>query len=249
MDSSDLRILIVDDEEQALKSFSWTMETAGYSNLMTCQVSADVLEILDKHEFDVVILDLMMPKPSGEELLPVISSKYPHIPIIVVTGVNEIESAVECLQLGASDYLVKPVDRERLIASLSKVFEIASLRQENVRLSQAIISDNLNNPGAFSRVITRTPAIQRIFQYCEAVAKGKSPILITGDTGVGKSILAEAIHTVSDRSGNYVNVNIAGFDDQHFSDALFGHAKGAFTGALENRPGLIESAVGGTLFL
>jgi DNA-binding NtrC family response regulator len=192
---------------------------------------------------------LRMPYISGEELLPVISGDYPEIPVIVVTGANDVETAVKCMQLGAFDYIVKPVEKSRLIGAVRRAAEIRELQRENQSLKTRVLSTRVDQPEAFSEIITNSSRMRSIFQYIEAIALSPRPVLITGETGVGKELVARAVHKLSNRKGAFIPVNVAGLDDSVFTDTLFGHKKGAFTDAHEARGGLVEQASGGTLFL
>jgi DNA-binding NtrC family response regulator len=196
-----------------------------------------------------VLLDLCMPRLSGEDLLPSIVTAHPEVPIIIVTGYNEVETVVRCMKAGAYDYLVKPVDRGRLISVLRRAIELRYLRREVEILRDHNDSNSLKSPEAFSHIVTGNAAMHAIFRYCESVSKSLWPVLVTGETGVGKELIARAIHTLSGRTGAFVAVNAAGLDDAVFSDTLFGHVRGAYTGAEEFRKGLIEQAGAGTLFL
>ncbi len=186
---------------------------------------------------------------SGEELLPNIITTRPEVPVIIMTGSNEIDTVVRCMKGGAYDYMVKPVERSRLISGVRRAIELRCLRREVEILRDYRHSNILKSPEAFSHIITNNAAMLAIFRYCESIAKSLWPVLVTGETGVGKELVARAIHTLSGRPGAFVAVNAAGLDDPVFSDTLFGHVRGAYTGAEESRKGLIETAAAGTLFL
>ncbi len=244
-------VLVVDDEPLALRSYEMAFLSSGIDNVMTCSNSRDVMDIVAQNELELILLDLIMPHVSGVDLLRRLSEEYPHIPVIMVTGVNEIESAVECMRIGAVDYILKPINAEGFISRVEKAMELRDLQRENVRLQRSILGREAGfvpNP-AFREVVTCDSGMFSIFQYCAAIAKSRQPVLITGETGVGKELFAQAIHELSGTAGEFVAVNIAGFDDVMLSDMLFGHRKGAFTGAVENRCGIIEKAADGTLFL
>ena len=242
-------ILIVDDEAHALKSFELTLRSGGFNYIIACPDSTKVFDFLEEQEIELILLDILMPGLSGEDILSRVVRDFPKIPVIMVTGINEVETAVRSMREGAFDYILKPVDKEQLLASVRRAVEVRQLRRENINLTRRFFSESLENPGSFSKIITRSHKMQKIFQYCEAVAVGDYPMLITGETGVGKELLAEAIHDLSGREGAFVAVDSAGLDDNIFSDTLFGHTKGAFTGADHIRQGLIEKASAGTLFL
>jgi len=242
-------ILIVDDEENLLNSFELTLLDSGINNVILCNDSRNVLDILEEQNVSLILLDLSMPYIRGEELLKEIVPNYPGIEVIVVTGDTELETAVHCMKLGASDYIIKPVENNRLLNVINKTLEITRLKEENYSLKEKLTSDNLTNPEVFTEIITVSPKMKSIFQYMEAISSTSEPILITGETGVGKELIAKAMHRLSKRKGNFVTTNIAGLDDQMFSDTLFGHKKGAFTNAIQDRPGQLERASGGTIFL
>ncbi|MBN2429683.1 MAG: sigma-54-dependent Fis family transcriptional regulator [Deltaproteobacteria bacterium] len=242
-------ILIVDDDVRILESLEMALFSEGFTNLRLENKGHDVLSLLDKETFDAVLLDIIMPQISGEELLVRIKEKRPDLPVIMVTGVDDIKTAVSCIRKGALDYLQKPVRNEDLAASLRRALEITRLRRENCRLAEKLLSDTLAQPKVFADIITQDSKMINIFRYCEAVSPSSEPVLITGETGTGKELIARAIHSLSGQKGEFVAVNVAGLDDQAFSDTLFGHTRGAFTGADRSRAGFFEKAAGGTLFL
>jgi DNA-binding NtrC family response regulator len=240
---------MVDDEVQALDSFETVLLFAGINNIIRCQDSRDVMPLLSRQEIEVMLLDLSMPHISGEELLSLVTRDFPEVPVIIITGSNDVETAVACMKSGAFDYMVKPVEKSRLISGVKRAVEIRELQRENQLLRSHVLSDRLEHPEAFSEIITNSPMLRSIFQYIESISMSPQPVLITGETGVGKELVAKAIHKLSQRKGAFVPINVAGLDDNVFADTLFGHKKGAFTGADQARAGLVEQASGGTLFL
>ena len=242
-------VLMVDDEAQAIDSFEMTLRSANMNNFIRCHDSRDVMPLLSSLEIEVMLLDLKMPHIPGEELLPIITSDYPEIPIVVITGANDVDTAVKCMKLGAFDYMLKPVEKSRLVGGVKRAIEIRELQRENQLLKAHVLYDKLEMPEAFSEIVTVSTTMRSIFQYIEAVANSPRPLLITGETGVGKELIAKAAHRLSSRKGDFIPVNVAGLDDHVFADTLFGHIKGAFTDAREARKGLINRAAGGTLFL
>jgi DNA-binding NtrC family response regulator len=244
-----LPVLMVDDEVQALNSFEMVLRSASMNHILRCQDSRNVMAIFSGQEIEVMMLDLSMPHVSGKELLLSVSKDYPEVPVIVITGSNDVETAVACMKNGAFDYMVKPVEKSRLISGVKRAIELRELQRENRLLRAHVLSDKLEHPEAFSDMVTNSPIMRSIFQYIESISVSPQPILITGETGVGKELVASAIHKLSQRRGAFVPVNVAGLDDNIFADTLFGHRKGAFTGADQARSGLVEQASGGTLFL
>lgn len=242
-------VILVDDEEQALDSFEIALRSANMNHFIRCQDSRDVIPTLSSREVDVMLLDLRMPHVSGEALLPMINSDFPEIPVIIITGANDVETAVKCMKHGAFDYMVKPVEKSRLVGGVRRAVELRELQRENRLLRAHVLSDKLAHPDAFSEIVTNSANMRSIFQYIEAISKSPRPVLVTGETGVGKELVAKAVHALSNREGVFMAVNVAGLDDHVFADTLFGHKKGAYTGAEQSRSGLIEQASGGTLFL
>ena len=237
-------IMLVDDDQASLLILNSRLRKAGYKDIIQCNDGRQVPQILTEQPVSLIILDLLMPHVRGEELLASIAADFPDLPVIVATGVEDVEKAVECLKLGAYDYLVKPVDEQRLTATVQRA--MALLEPDALSRNLAAV---LENPDAFAGIVTRNKSMIALLHYAEAIAQSNEPVLITGETGVGKDLLARAIHTLSTRTGAFVAVNVAGLDDTIFSDTLFGHVKGAFTGADRHRKGLAEQAAGGSLFL
>ncbi len=246
---SSLPVLIVDDELAAIEGVRFLLETGGVTNIISSQDSRSVMELLVEQKVGIVLLDLSMPHVSGRELLSLIKEEHPEIPVIIVTGANDVDTAVECMQNGAFDYMVKPVEEQRMISGVKRAIEMRELKREYCSFKVRVLSNTLEHPEAFSKIVTQNAAMRSLFQYVETIAKTDRPVLITGETGVGKELVSQAIHEVSGRKGPFVTVNAAGLDDNLFSDTLFGHSKGAFTGADRTRDGLISKAMNGTLFL
>ena len=244
-----LPILLVDDEESFLLSAEVALSSKGYSNVECFSISRDVLPYLAENEVSMIVLDMVMPHINGIELLTSIKERYPHYPAVMLTAINDVESAVECMQLGALDYILKPVDTTRLITTIKRALEFREMHDENARLRKLFAGGDLENPQAFQKIITGNERMKALFRYIDSASKTPMPVLITGETGTGKELFAAAVHNASARKGQFVPVNVAGLDDHLFSDALFGHKRGAFTGADKDRRGLIENADGGTLFL
>ena len=174
---------------------------------------------------------------------------YPDIPVIMVTGLSDTPTVVRCIKKGAYDYITKPFDKDLLTAAVKRALDYRDLMRQNTRLSNNLLSESPLHTEFFEGIITNDLKMKSLFRYCEATAPGKEPVLITGETGTGKELMARAFHMASRCKGEFVAVNVAGLDDQVFSDTLFGHEKGAFTGADKPRQGFINKAAGGTLFL
>lgn len=243
-------ILIVDDEKEVLESLEMILNSGGYEDVVACADSREVLPLLaDSLNVRLVLLDLVMPYLTGEYLLQAIHDKYPELPVIVITALGDLETAVKSMKSGAFDYLVKPVEKMRMLSTVRLALDRLEMARENRALKERLLNETLTHPEAFEAMITRNARMLSIFQYVEAISPSPEAVLVTGETGVGKELIARAIHKISGRKGEFVAVSIAGLDDVLFSDTLFGHLKGAFTGALSRREGLIQKAAGGTLFL
>ncbi|KHK02664.1 sigma-54-dependent transcriptional regulator [Desulfovibrio sp. TomC] len=243
-------ILLVDDEPAWLRSLSLTLESsAGVTNLFLCQDSREVLPLLEKGGIGLALLDLTMPGLSGEELLAGIAERHPDVAVIIISGVSQLDTAVRCMRLGAFDYYVKTDDEDRIVSGVVRAIRMIELREENRAVASSLSAGTLAHPEAFAGIVTRSRAMFSVFAYIEAVAKSSQPLLVTGESGVGKENIVRAVHAVSGREGPFVAVNVAGLDDTVFADTLFGHVRGAYTGAEAPRKGMIEEAAGGTLFL
>jgi DNA-binding NtrC family response regulator len=243
------RVLVVDDEPGILAKVSLLLASSDIQQVVTLADSREVIPFLRENQTAVVVVDWVMPNVTGGELLQRITADYPQVPVIVMTAMGDVDTAVNCMKAGAFDFLTKPVDPNRLIASIRKALQVSDLGNQNRILKDYLLADRLRFPDAFEGIVTRSKKMRSIFQYIEAIASSRLPVLITGETGVGKELLARAVHRVSGVRGPFISLNAAGLDDFMFSDTLFGHKKGAFTGAESQRDGLISAAAGGTLFL
>lgn len=252
----DFSILLVDDDAAWLRSLRLTLAcSAGITNVTACDNSAEVMNSIadsarpGRVPVGLVLLDLTMPSPDGEELLRRIGEQYPEIPVIMISGMNQLSMAVQCIKRGAFDYFVKTDPQEYLIKGIKQAIRSLELQRINREMHSRMLSGELQRPEVFNGFITVSPLMLSVFQYLESVARSSQPVLISGESGVGKELLAHAVHELSGRSGPLVTLNVAGIDDNIFSDTLFGHSAGAFTGAAKSRRGLVERAAGGTLFL
>lgn len=243
------QILLVDDEPAELEAYSLLLSSMGMDNVRTLSDSRNVSAMLETMQSPVLFLDLNMPHRSGQEVLRELKLTKPQIPVIIITADSEIETAVECLKLGAQDYLVKPIDLKMFSSALRNALEIGLLRNEVMTLKGISFSSREYTNKAFDRIVTKSPLMFGLFQYIESIATSGLPTLILGETGSGKELIANAIHEVSGLPGKFVAVDISGLDDTLFSDTLFGHAKGAYTGAETVRAGMLERAGNGTIFL
>lgn len=246
----DFGILLVDDEDSFLRSLTMTLKRrGGINHLFQCNDSRNVLAMLEQHPIKLVLLDLNMPNVMGMSLLEQILESHPHVRVIIISGLNQIEIAMQCIRLGALDYFVKTTDENHLIEGIKRTIRSIEVHSENDKLRSRFLNDTLEHPEVFENILTQDKTMRSIFQYLEAIAASNQPIMINGESGVGKELIAQAIHKLSHKSGPIISVNVAGLDDNMFADTLFGHSRGAFSGAEKARAGMIEQANGGTLFL
>ncbi|ETR73931.1 MAG: Sigma-54 dependent DNA-binding response regulator [Candidatus Magnetoglobus multicellularis str. Araruama] len=242
-------ILIVDDEVTTSQLIRLKLEQLGYSNVKICNDSRNVMPMLNHTEFELVLLDIRMPNITGLELYPKIINDFQGLPVIMLTSIDDIDTAIQCINGGVFDYLKKSVSDTRLYTSIHRAIEYRDMNRELSTLKSHVLKKELHHPNAFSQIISQNDTMFSVFQYVESIAPTMYPVFITGETGVGKGLLAEALHIISARKGPFIQVNVSGIDSSLFADTLFGHVKGAYTGANSDRIGLCEKASDGTLFL
>jgi two-component system nitrogen regulation response regulator GlnG len=242
-------ILVVDDDEDVLKRMDRLLRFEGFQDVLCCSDPREVAGIVEGRDISVMVLDLLMPAASGQQILQETRERHPEIPVIVATAVNDLDSAIECMRRGAFDYVPKTAEAGRLVSSIKHAISIRELQRDYSALKDTLLAARRPESLAFSKIITRNERMLSLLRYVETVAGSPKPILVAGESGTGKELVAEAVHRLSGRQGALVSLNIAGLDDTMFSDSLFGHRRGAFTGADNDRGGLIERAEGGTLFL
>lgn len=242
-------ILVLDDDQSFLDSMRRLLISNNFKDVVTLNKSEELLDVLEKREFAVILMDWIMPGLGGDKLLPVVIERYPDMPVIIMTGIDDAQHIVGCIKQGAFDYLTKNTDSNRILSCIDKACQFNEITRQNRRLKRYLLGETLSSPETFSGILTTNPHMQAIFKIIETMSISSNPVMITGETGVGKELIAGAIHRSSCVTGEFVALNVAGLDDQMFTDTLFGHRKGAFTGAHESREGLISKAQGGTLFL
>ena len=247
--NTNISIMLIDDDEKTLLGLSTILKTKGYTNQKLITDAEKVIPEIINNKPDVVLLDLHMPNVSGLVLLQNIKKDFPEIIVIMITGDDTVDVAINCTRLGASDYFVKPIDHSRLIHVIDKSIKEKEHNQELLKIQQHLLDNKTAKNEYFSNILTENTEMKKLFKYIEAIAQSNRPVLILGETGTGKELFARAVHKVSNSTGKMVTVNAAGLDDTAFSDSLFGHKKGAFTGALSNREGLIKKAKFGAIFL
>lgn len=244
------RILIVDDEIDFLQSIRRGLLAAGFKKIYTENDPQQVLAMFEQGRiFDVVLIDITMPGADGLELLSAAKQAIPDIEAIMVTAHNDARYAVESLRKGAYDYLLKPVSWEDLVASINRALEHKRLL-EIVSLDKKGTPPEISNLAAFEDIMTNHPKMKRILREAELHAISNVPMLITGESGTGKGVLALAIHRASSRAdGPFTPINMASLPSELFESEFYGHTAGAFTGAKQSRIGYIEQTNNGTLFL
>jgi DNA-binding NtrC family response regulator len=245
-----VRILVVDDETAFLESVTRMLRLERYDDVIAVSRGSDALARLEMHPFDVAFLDVCMPEMDGLELLRLIKERSPATECVMVTANESIPTVIRAVRLGAYDYLVKPILPEQLVQALDRVLERRRLL-ETLRLrSASAVEATLEHPDAFRDFVTADAALLRLLHEAELHAACDIPVLITGETGAGKEVLARAVHRCSGRaSGPFVAVNMLAVSPTLFESEFFGHARGAFTGADRDRAGYLAQARGGTLFL
>jgi DNA-binding NtrC family response regulator len=243
-------VLVVDDDEGLLLSIKATLVSSGLPEPALVSDSRNVMVLMREHHFQLVLLDLMMPHLNGIEVLKKIKLEFPDSECVVVSANDEVATAVEAMSLGASDYLVKPLNSEKLIAMVNRSLEKYNLQDELARFGGKKVFAELKNPQAFADMVAEDESMALVFHQVEAVAGTDYSVVINGESGTGKEMLARVIHRLSNRSkAPFFAVNMASFSKTIFEDEFFGHAKGAYTDAASDRRGFFEAAQGGTLFL
>ncbi|MFN4245411.1 MAG: sigma-54-dependent transcriptional regulator [Brevinematia bacterium] len=236
-------ILVVDDEEKIRDGLKTIFEIEGY-NVITSSDGEDAIRKINNEKIDLVILDLKMPNMNGYEFLKIVSKTDPFLPIIILTAYGSVEEAVNLTKQGAFDYFIKPPNIEKLLTSISKAIDVRkSLLEKNK--SKSKIPQN-----ALDAIIGESEEIKQIKDLIRKIAGTDATVLITGESGTGKELIANAIHALSPRrEGPFVKVNCGSIPETLLEAELFGHEKGAFTGAINRRKGRFELANGGTIFL
>jgi DNA-binding NtrC family response regulator len=237
-------VLVVEDNDLERQITADTLREEGFA-VEEAAVGKRAMELLQLSRFDVVLTDLMMPGMSGEELLAKVKLQYPATQVVVLTAHGTIDSAVQAMKNGAFYYLTKPTDREALVMTVGKAAELSNLKQEN-----QILRTQMEGKLQVEGIIGQDPGIQEIIKIVRKVAPSNSTVLIQGESGTGKEVIARAIHKLSPRGPRqFVAINCSAIPDNLIENELFGHERGAFTGATERKIGLIESADKSTLFL
>src|SRR5580658_8380642 len=238
------RILVIDDEPDIRESLEALLGMEGGYAVELAQNGAEGLQKLESRGYDIVLLDLMMPDKSGMEVLQAFRLRDQLTPVFMITAYGSVEAAVQALKLGATDYFSKPWDNEKLLIEISHVIDRRRLEDENTQLKRA-----LKQRYSFPNIIGKSDRMVRMLDLVGQVANSRSTILITGETGTGKELVAKAIHANSPRAGQlFVPVNSGSLPPELLESTLFGHVKGAFTSAIQTKKGYFEVADHGTIF-
>jgi DNA-binding NtrC family response regulator len=238
-------VLVVDDDPLIRETLEDWLSDRGLRNTVVDCADAALEAVRGDQGFDVVLSDIMMPGQSGMDLLAELHEARPDLPVILMTGFASVDSAVAAMRAGAFDYVTKPFKLDAVMASLERAFQFRELERENARLRRA-----LDQTSAFGDLIGRSPAMRDIYALVRKISASGSSVLITGESGTGKDVVARTIHFTGVRSAKpFVPINCTAMPEGLLESELFGHVKGAFTGAHANKRGLFEEADGGTLFL
>ncbi len=237
------RVLMAEDEATFGLTVARFLQKQGHE-VKVCPTAKATFKFLASAEWDVLLLDLKLPDADGVEILAKVRKEHPELQTIIVTGFANVQSAIESMRLGAFDYLTKPPNFEELGVRVEKAAEKTVLERENRRLRFQV------QRGMASDILTRSAPLQKVLRTVEMVAAARTPVLIEGESGVGKELLAQHLHRISPRANKaFVDLNCAAVPATLLESELFGHERGAFTGAANEKPGLVEVADGGTLFL
>lgn len=239
-----VRILVVDDELVIRESLHGWLKKSGYQ-VDTAEGGSAALAMLEKTPYDLLFLDIMMPVMSGIEVLEVVKEDYPQTLVVMITAYGSVETAVQAMKRGANDYLMKPFDPDQLSLLTEKLMQQKRIMDENI-----FLREQMAEAIRFENLVGRSEAMQELFTLIQDVAESDSPVLITGETGTGKELVAKAIHAKSTRcNGPFIAINCGAFPEHLLESELFGHERGAFTGAHRAKKGRLDLAHHGTLFL
>lgn len=240
-------ILVCDDEKNIREGLGLALELDNYKVILA-ENGEVAWSLINKNDVDLVISDLRMEKMGGEELLKKIVASYPNLPVFILTGHGTIETAVNAMRDGAVDFFTKPVDLDRLLLMVKKSLKNKDLIDENIKIKEELAALKAKN--RYSKMIGTSPKMKDLMEVISQVATSKASVLVTGESGVGKELVADAIHQLSPRrNGPFIKVHCAALTESLLESELFGHEKGSFTGATSTKKGRFELANGGTIFL
>ena len=244
------KVLVIDDDRAILNFMRIFLLQSGKYHVHTLQESTRAFDLLEKEAFDVLLLDMDMPHVSGLDILGYIKENKVPIVTIVLTGVEDIDLAINAMKLGSFDYMLKPIDEQKLLNVLDAAAAKSEIVNKEAEAAEPLTIDGLKNKEAFKNIVTQDEKMLKIFHFVEKFAVTDNSVLIWGESGTGKELIARAIHEISPRKiKKFVAVNAGAFANELFASEFFGHTRGSFTGAVADKKGFIEEAQGGTLFL
>ncbi len=241
---AEAKILVVEDDEVLRQLLIDVLTDQGYE-VEAAETGEEGLGTMEQDVFDVVLLDINLPGMDGMDVLRLVPARQPDSQVVMMTAFGTVDTAVEAMKQGAFDYINKPFSTDELVLTIQRALEEKNLRREVAQLRQ-----RARGVGGALQIVGKSPAIQRVIDLIARVAPSRATVLVTGETGTGKELVARAIHQASDRATKpFMPINCAAIPDNLLESELFGHMKGAFTGAIQNKKGLFEEAQGGTVFL
>jgi DNA-binding NtrC family response regulator len=245
-----IKVIVIDDDQAILNFMRIFLLQSGEFEVQVLQDSTRAYEKLEKERFDVLLLDMDMPSVTGMDVLRFIKENNIDIIPIVLTGVEDIDMAITAMKLGAVDYMLKPIDEEKLLETLHSAIDKNKLSRPPAESHEPVTLEGLHDKNVFRNIITQDEQMLKIFHFVEKFSSTDNSVLIWGESGTGKELIAKAIHKISPRKDKkFVAVNAGAFANDLFTSEFFGHDKGSFTGAISDKKGFVEEADGGTLFL
>jgi len=244
------KVLIIDDDQAILNFLRLFLLQTRQFEIQVLQDSSKAYDLLKNNRFDLLLLDMDMPRVSGMDILKYIHEQQTDIVTIVLTGVEDVDMAINAMKLGTTDYMLKPIDEATLLATIQSALNKRDPGDQLRKAEPGLGRDNLKHKEIFQNIISNDIQMFKIFHFIEKFACTDNSVLIWGESGTGKELIAAAIHQISSRRDKkFVAVNAGAFADELFTSEFFGHDKGSFTGAVKDKKGFIEEADGGTLFL
>lgn len=238
------KVLVIEDDEVLRQLLIDVLSDQDYE-IEAAETGEEGLRAMEQDVFDIVLLDINLPGMDGMDVLRLVPARQPDAQVVMMTAFGTVDTAVEAMKQGAFDYINKPFSTDELLLTINRALEEQDLRREVARLRQ-----KARGVGGDIQIVGKSPAIQRVIDLIARVAPSRATVLVTGDTGTGKELVARAVHSASNRASKpFMPINCAAIPDNLLESELFGHMKGAFTGAIQNKKGLFEEASGGTVFL